>query len=151
MQIMTQSFPLITSNILSNVETSQENVLLGFIFVHKPELANGVSYIPTENKNTIWCKLDRNYFGFKNDIYLGTVFLSPPNYERNNNDDLISEIEAEMLSFSQKGGIIVQGDYNARTGDIQEVVMNDDNTFLPVPEDYEIDSHFLGIRRIPAQ
>ena len=58
-------------------------------------LANGVSYIPTENKNTIWCKLDRNYFGFKNDIYLGTVYLSPPNYERNNNDDL-------MLSFSQR-------------------------------------------------
>ena len=99
-------------------------------------LANGVSYIPTENKNTIWCKLDRNYFGFKNDIYLGTVYLSPPNYERNNNDDLISEIEAEMLSFSQKGDIIVQGD-------IQEVVMNDDNTFLPVPEDYEIDSQFF--------
>ena len=97
------------------------------------KLANGVSYIPTENKNPIWCKLDRNYFRFKNDIYLGTVYLSPPNYERNNKDDLISEIEAEMLSFSKKGGIIVQGDYNARTGDIQEVVMNDDNTFLPVP------------------
>ena len=107
------------------------------------KLANGVSYIPTENKNTIWCKLNRNYFGFENDIYLGTVYLSPPNYERNNNDDLISEIEAEMLSFSQKGGIIVQGDYNARTGEIQEVVMNDDTTFLPVPEDYEIDSQFF--------
>ena len=82
---------------------------------------------------------------------LRNSLFKPANYERNNNDDLISEIEAEMLSFSQKGGIIVQGDYNARTGDIQGVVMNDDNTFLPVPEDYEIDSQFLGIRRIPAQ
>ena len=35
-------------------------------------------------------------------IYLGTVYLSPPNYERNNNDDLISEIEAEMLSFCKR-------------------------------------------------
>ena len=66
------------------------------------KLAKGVSYIPTENKNTIWCKLDRNYFGFKNDIYLGTVYLSPSNYERNNNDDLISETEAEMLSFRKR-------------------------------------------------
>ena len=66
------------------------------------KLANGVSYILTENRNTIWCKLDRNYFGFKNDIYLGTVYLSPPNYERNNNDDFISEIEAEMLSFRKR-------------------------------------------------
>ena len=64
------------------------------------KLANGVSYMLTENKNTIWCKLDRNYFGFKNYLYLGTVYLSPPNYERNNNDVLILEIEAEMLSFS---------------------------------------------------
>ena len=48
-----------------------------------------------------------------------------------------------MLSFSRKGGIIVQGDYNARTDDIQEVVMNDDNTSLPVPEDCEINSQFF--------
>ena len=52
-----------------------------------------------------------------------------------------SEIEAEMISFSQKGGIVGQGDYNARTGDIQEVVMNDDNTFLR--NDYEIDSQLI--------
>ena len=64
------------------------------------KLVNGVSYMLTENKNTIWCKLDRNYFGFKNYLYLGTVYLSPPNYERKNNDVLILEIEAEMLSFS---------------------------------------------------
>ena len=64
------------------------------------KLANGVSYVLTENKNTIWCKLDRNYFGFKKYLYLGTVYLSPPNDERNNNDVLILEIEAEMLSFS---------------------------------------------------
>ena len=65
--------------------------------------------------------------------------------------DLISEIEAEMLSFSQKGGIIVQGDYHARTGDIQEVVMNDDNTFLPVPEDNETDSQFAGFQHSKRQ
>ena len=56
-----------------------------------------------------------------------------------------------MLSFSQKGGIIVQGDYNARTGEIQEVVMNEYNAFLPVPEDYKLIPNSLGIRRIPAQ
>ena len=44
-----------------------------------------------------------------------------------------------MFLFSQKGDIIVQGDYNARTGDIQETVLDDDNAFLNVPEDYEND------------
>ena len=29
-----------------------------------------------------------------------------------------------MFSLSQKGDIIVQGDYNLRTGDIQEIVFS---------------------------
>ena len=48
-----------------------------------------------------------------------------------------------MFLFSQKGDIIVQGDYNARTDDIQETVLDDDNTFLNVPEDYENDEQCL--------
>ena len=48
-----------------------------------------------------------------------------------------------MFLFSQKGDIIVQGDYNARTGDIQETVLDDDNSFLNVPEDYKNDEQCL--------
>ena len=48
-----------------------------------------------------------------------------------------------MFLFSQKGDIIVQGDYNARTGGIQETILDDDNTFLNVPEDYENDEQCL--------
>ena len=74
---------------------------------------------------------------------VGTVYLSPPNYERNSSEDLIGELEEEMFLFSQKGDIIVQGDYNARTGDIQETVLDDDNSFLNVPEDYKNDEQCL--------
>ena len=38
-----------------------------------------------------------------------------------------------MFLFSQKGDIIVHGDYNDIQGDIQETVLDDDNTFLNVP------------------
>ena len=44
---------------------------------------------------------------------------------------------------SQKGDIIVKDDYNARTGNIQETVLDDDNAFLNVPEDYENDEQCL--------
>ena len=57
-------------------------------------------------------------------MYLGTVYLTPPNYETNSSEDLIGELEEEMFSFAQKGDIIVQGDYNLRTGDIQEIVFS---------------------------
>ena len=68
------------------------------------KLSEGVSYVPTENKNAIWCKLDRIYFNLQNDIYIGTVYLSPSNFKRSNSVDLIGELEVEMLLFSQKGG-----------------------------------------------
>jgi len=42
-----------------------------------------------------------------------------------------------MFLVSQKGDIIAKGDYNARMGGIQETVLDDDNTFLNVPEDHE--------------
>ena len=72
------------------------------------------------------CRLDKTYFNFQEDIYLGRVYLSPPNYDRNSGEDLVGELE-EMFLFSQKDDIIVQGDYNARTGDIQETILDDDN------------------------
>ena len=48
-----------------------------------------------------------------------------------------------MFLFSQKGDIIVQSDYNVRTGDIQETALDDDNAFLNVPKDYENDEQCL--------
>ena len=44
-----------------------------------------------------------------------------------------------MLHFLQKGDVIVQSDFNALTGDLQETILDDDNNFLNVPEDYEAD------------
>ena len=34
------------------------------------KLAKGVTYVPSENKDIIWCKLDKTYFKFQKDIYL---------------------------------------------------------------------------------
>ena len=39
--------------------------------------------------------------------------------------------------------LIVQSDYNVGTGDIQETVLDDDNSSLNVPEDYENDERCL--------
>ena len=48
-----------------------------------------------------------------------------------------------MFLFSHMGDIIVQGDYNARTGGIQETVLDDNNTFLNVTENYENDEQCM--------
>lgn len=95
----------------------------GFSVSVNQKLSEGVSHVPTENKNAIWCKLDhRTYFNFQKDVYLGIVYLSPLNFERSNSVDLIGELEVEMLHFSQRGRIVVQGDFNARTVGMQETI-----------------------------
>ena len=43
------------------------------VYINK-KLAKGVTYIPSENKNIIWCKLDKTYFNFQKDIYVGIVY-----------------------------------------------------------------------------
>ena len=53
-------------------------------------------------------------------------------------------VTQQMFAFvHQKGDISVKDDYNARTGNIQETVLDDDNAFLNVPEDYENDEQCL--------
>ena len=64
------------------------------VYILNQKIAKGVTYIPSENKNIIWCKLDKTYFNFQKDIYLcgasqreregrgkrreNVVFFSPP-------------------------------------------------------------------------
>ena len=88
------------------------------VYINKDSLKD-VTYIPSENINIIWCKLDKTYFNFQKDICLGTVYLSPPNYEINNSEDLIGELEEEMFLFSQKGDIIM----------FREIIMHERVTF----------------------
>ena len=45
------------------------------------------------------------------------------------------------MNFILKGDVILQGDFNTCTGSMQEfAVHDDDNQFLEIPEDYEIDT-----------
>ena len=48
----------------------------------------------------------------------------------------------KIANFTLRGDVqILQGDFKARTGSMQEfVVHDDDNQFLEIPEDYEIDT-----------
>ena len=74
------------------------------------------------------------------DLYLGTVYMSL-NTSQVIDQELLDDIESEMVNFTLKGDVIVQGDLNARTGSMQEfAVHDDDNQFLEIPEDYEIDT-----------
>ena len=82
----------------------------------------------------------KSFFELDKDLYLGTVYISP-NTSQVIDQELLDDIESEIVNFTLKGDVILQGDFNARTGSMQEfAVHDDDNQFLEIPEDYEIDT-----------
>ena len=104
-------------------------------------IKEGILYIPTQNENIIWCKLKKEFFQIDKDIYLGTVYLSPGNYEKSQNADYMMELEEEISRFSTKGNVILQGDFNARTGNLQEYILFDNDEHIDAPNDLVIDDN----------
>ena len=82
-----------------------------------------VCHIPTNNKNAIWIKLKKELFQEQEDIYLGTCYFSPENYEKKTKSNYIDDLESEIFNFSLKGKVLLQGDYNARCGSLQDSVL----------------------------
>ena len=79
-----------------------------------------------DNQDVIWVKIKRNSAsGLKNqDIYLGTVYHSPSG----NKENVLNKYKSltEDISFFQsKGYVILQGDFNARTNNLPDFIIND--------------------------
>ena len=55
---------------------------------------------------------------------------------------LISNI-ATMTRFSEEGKILIAGDLNARTGIAPDFIIDDEDKYLPLSEDYELDSNIF--------
>ena len=102
----------------------------GIAVYFRTELKQGISYIPTNNENAIWCKLDKTYFDLQSDIYLATIYLSPEKYEKQKNKNYIEQLENEIVKFSELGDIMLQGDLNARCGHLQDQLFTGKDNFI---------------------
>ena len=73
-------------------------------------------------------KLKKSFFHSSKDIYLGTAYFSPVNYEKNNKLDYLRDLENDLIQISALGKIVLMGDLNSRTGTLQDVL--DQNKIL---------------------
>lgn len=117
----------------------------GIIIAYKKHIHKGLHYIEkgTNSPNRLWLKLDKNYFGFKNNVYVGCIYLPP--ISSNHYDDDMLNLENEINHFNNKGEVLLLGDFNARTAcdiDFIEKDSIDLNQFTNdniLPENYPID------------
>jgi exonuclease III len=94
---------------------------------YRCELHKGLTKIESANKDCIWTKLDKTFFGLNTDIYLCNTYIVPEDsvYFNQQETDVLSILKQEINQFSTKGHICLIGDINARTGTTQETFHND--------------------------
>ena len=100
----------------------------GIAVLFKNELFPGISRHKTSNENILWIKLKKSFFHSSKDIYLGTAYFSPVNYEKDNKLDYLRDLENDLIQISALGKIVLMGDLNSRTGTLQDVL--DQNNIL---------------------
>ena len=68
-------------------------------------------------------KFDSNFFGLENDMFLIFVYMRQTYSTRgdiNDSTDCYDLLFDQLAKLSEKGGVIVAGDMNARTGEREE-------------------------------
>ena len=101
---------------------------------------NFVSRIHSDSPNIIWCRLDKQLLGLQADIFLAAVYLPPLQSQRKAGEDVISILEKEIHKYSTQGQILLLGDFNARTGTLNDFIENDADDFLTIHNTYNRDT-----------
>ena len=118
----------------------------GLALFVKKEIAHMVKYVANNCEDSIWVKLCKEATGEPQDIFLGTCYISPQKRSYNKkrqggeaidkgeggvNQSSLEKIFEEAVTFSKKGEVILQGDFNARIGTEPDFLHKDkfDDTF----------------------
>ncbi|MCG8113230.1 MAG: endonuclease/exonuclease/phosphatase family protein, partial [Candidatus Thiodiazotropha taylori] len=98
----------------------------GIIIYVRENIHKGVKMIKNELDCIVWLKLDKQFFGLKDDIYLGISYIVPENstIHAMYDTDLFSTLEADIMLYSSKGVVFLAGDLNSRIGVKHDYVEN---------------------------
>ncbi|CAG2186412.1 unnamed protein product [Mytilus edulis] len=149
-----EDFKIEGYNIISKVRKKTKKAKRhsgGIIVMIKKQFYKGISYLKdaTSSQNRLWLKLDKYFFGLKQDLYLCAVYIPP--FSSAHYDSDLENLENEISSFSIEGQIILIGDFNSRTAMKADYIENDSdeiNNFDGIdllPESYITD---IDIRRV---
>ena len=97
----------------------------------------------SRHRYIVWIKLDSKFFSLNRDVFIAVVYFSPENSSSCTEDTnaIYSGIRRNIEHYSQLGDIVIQGDFNAYTNTVPDVVISD-NTEFPRPIDNEYSNDF---------
>ena len=93
----------------------------------KTEFKKGIKILYNiSNEICIWCKLDKNFFRYDNDVYIGNVYIPPEGSSREKRlkEDHFKSLTETFMKIKSENVILI-GDFNARTRDDEDTVMEE--------------------------
>ncbi len=71
----------------------------------------------------LWLKINKSTLNMDENLYIGGIYL-PPSDSRYAIPSVFETIEKDIVQLSETGNILLTGDYNARTGNLPDYVLN---------------------------
>ena len=92
---------------------------------------------PLSDSDVIWVRVQKQVTKLNCDLFLGFVYLPPVNsvYGKAHGNYILQTIEKHIECFLCRGKVILGGDFNARVGELNEILMKDDDLYLTMPHD----------------
>ena len=84
----------------------------GILVLYKNELDGHIKVIDNSDENILWLKLNKSYAGWKRDLLVGTVYMSPKDSKVNKKEsatDTLGVLYKQMAAFNENDSIIVGG------------------------------------------
>jgi hypothetical protein len=99
----------------------------GIVIIHKSKLENCLSFIQRESQFVQWVIISNVAFDLQNDSILGCVFV-PPEGSKYSNSESFDEIEKELIALSKDSNMYsaIVGDFNAKTGTLNDFIITDE-------------------------
>lgn len=131
--------------ICRNVSKRNNRFFGGLAILCKPNIKNHIKILNNSNPDYQWVKFKKEYFNFDRDLFICLVYNPPSGstYTQGLQKDILDSIEIDICKFKEKGNILLCGDFNARVGEVKDFITQDDNNYLPMPNDYQIDKILL--------
>ena len=108
----------------------------------RSELSEGMSPIDhlSPQEDRIWLRLNVAFFGFPRDVLICFAYVTPESScHQSSRNNLWITLQEEIALLSHEGDLILTGDFNARTGEEQDFIPNDSESYIPLPPDYQVD------------
>ncbi len=99
----------------------------GVVTLVRSKLTKGTSKILSKCNDFIWIKLDKHMLNANNDIFICNCYIPPQNCvgtKIKNKDTAFDILQNEIQYYGAMGDLILAGDMNSRTGEIQENIQN---------------------------